>query len=169
MLIEKGMSPVCVLEKIHLEGMRLSKKFISDIADLFLDISQGSIAVDLFSGLITREMTNRILSKKSCQCLSCGGGKQKLCHKTPFEAAKAFSLICAIMLRKNISLHLKSKSQSRFLSWEERQKILSLCLEYGIQCADGSCCNIIQDLLVRPIEVGPDHRIQFPLFKEGAA
>lgn len=168
MLLEKGTNPVCVLRRIHLEGFRLPKTIFIELRKSLPFISYESLAVDIFSGLVTRELINRVNNEK-CHCKSCNSDRRRKytneCSRGHFEASKAFSLICVILLRNTIPLAPKQGQKERFLSWEDRQKVLKVMLGYGVQCADGSCCGLAVDPLVTEAEIGPDKRVQMTFFK----
>jgi len=155
MILSKGSYPVCVLGDLCIEQLQLSKQFIFDVATALPTFSHESIAIDLFSGLLARETVTRI--SNGCLCNGKGRTHNSVgCFDIPFQHTKAFSLISIILLRDNVSLTTTRKSRASKLTRDQRHLILSLLYQYGVQCADGSCCGLARD----PI---PSQKIYRPL------
>lgn len=142
-IFERGMIPACVFQGIYLGEMGLSKQFVIDLIQMFSDppplfgqshrLTQEMLAVDIFHGACSRETIGR-----AC----CGA------DMTPFNPVTAFMIVGSILLRDKIALTPARATyikRPKNLPRPIRQKIMHLLYDYGIQCADGSCCGLTVD------------------------
>lgn len=148
MILQPGSIPVCVLTA-GVPEFSLDRLFFVDLYELFQQdglrrLTHESIAVDLCQGFIPRESITRLLS----------GARGTL------SPTATFCVIGSILLRSPIPL-----SQSRFrarpasLPADDRQAILQLLYEYGVQCATGECCKAAKDPLPKSHQAALVHAV----------
>lgn len=135
-LLDRATDPFCLLLAPDLSDVRLSKRFLHDVWLLLRHVpglSQQRVAEDVFCGLISRERMNHAVRGKGPDVLR--------------DPGTAYAMAAAVLLRCPIPLSPPPRfpHRERVLSRHARAHLLWLLRDYGVQCADGSCCGLVKD------------------------
>ncbi len=140
MKLNYGSYPVCIA-KTPVDDLRLSVEFIREVHDTFrADSLSNPQSARLTHQAIAADVCNTSLSRETVSRIIAGH------YDNPyFSPHVSFAIITSILIRPVIQFTTtRHVNRPEVMSTGQRVEILNTLKSYGVSCADGHCCALLQ-------------------------
>lgn len=140
MKLNYGSYPVCIA-KTPVDDLRLSVEFIREVHDTFrADSLSNAQSARLTHQAIASDVCNTSLSRETVSRIIAGH------YENPyFSPHVSFAIITSILIRPVIQFTTtRHVNRPECMSTAQRVEILNTLKSYGVSCADGHCCALLQ-------------------------